>query len=598
MIQNWKQKSLAHPASWLLWLILVHGCVSVESSVPTNGQPADENELSATAHLEPQLAEVNPAQSTAAQQYELDLDSKITGHVVFPEGTPDDELCEVLLLSKSLVPSVSRFRFPNEWYEDLEQHVVARVAVDVKGDGAFEFPIPVNASGLFLVVRGRYLYSRNLAPRGMGWGTSTLDGRARTLPQVLKPELGCWVTLALQPPTDSAYVGEQLVGRDFSLNVGSANDVLGIRHRTSKIDSRLMVDFFYMEREVVYSEVNDFESLGQLAPFVLPQWELNPKQREFEHVDRGEASFPMGNLNLELHEREIQPGQHLRIDVPLVDGLALGGVVVDAVGEPLENAELSVQVGFTAGPRPVHRSYKVKTDSSGRFLFRGLEPSLTSMRIDLRGYFPLDVKYADDEVDLGRLDLRYVLRRGHVISGRVVHTDGSPAVAMPVRAFSNADILRETATDQDGSFELRGLIGESYDLHAGEDMTRSFSAARGPRVDKLDVGANTRGHRLVLKPTSHLNVSVVDETGEPMSQFEIAGSHRKLATYPLHGNYGRYGEMNIPVNTQDGHFQLLGLSAGTWDLWIKGSDGALSEMAEVVVTSSPQSVELVLPGAQ
>ena len=155
--------------------------------------------------------------------------------------------------------------------------------------------------------------------------------------------------------------------------------------------------------------------------------------------------------------------------------------VFDDAGRPLRGASVSSNV----------ENGHLTTDPDGRVLLRTSTTAPRTLRILAQGFVPATVDPVEPRAfDPPRIEVR--LERGHFITGRVVHADGTPAagvsidlldasidVATAKRALElrrerltipRAAFRDDTSTDRDGRFEFREL----------EDAPCHVAASRWP----------------------------------------------------------------------------------------------------------------------
>lgn len=179
----------------------------------------------------------------------------------------------------------------------------------------------------------------------------------------------------------------------------------------------------------------------------------------------------------------LQAGERLQHTLRAKSGQVIHGIVRSAAdGTPI------------AGARVVHLPTRVATtDAAGRFELPGFPSSQTRLALEVEadGFAPtsarLNLKSADPvELTLG-LEAR--------VSGRVVGADGTPAASAWVLVDD-----RETRTEPDGSFVVRGLApmrAPNYFVRAVGDASL---AAVAPK--ELVAGDNDWGTIVLEKPAS------------------------------------------------------------------------------------------------
>jgi RNA polymerase sigma-70 factor (ECF subfamily) len=163
-----------------------------------------------------------------------------------------------------------------------------------------------------------------------------------------------------------------------------------------------------------------------------------------------------------------------------------------------------------------------------------------------------DVRYLREFVWLrpGAREATVVLRRGAVISGRVVSESGGAVQSAWVEAFDGARQAAAASTDADGRFALVVPVGGRFDVQASLPHAINDSAPPKRSVAELhDVAAGPTD--LVLKmvrtpPTHTVDVEVVDERGAAITGLVVRAEfvgHDQFK--PLYGITGADGHARI-----------------------------------------------------
>ncbi len=151
---------------------------------------------------------------------------------------------------------------------------------------------------------------------------------------------------------------------------------------------------------------------------------------------------------------------------PLPMPVSLGGRVVDAVGQPIVGAKVTILAGrfaYAILTRAVDQDVQeVVSDQDGRFEFGNLHVGTYGLRVFHSHFVERTLRFVtSSDLELG--DLR--LEAGQTVRGRVVDEVGVPIAAAQVRSASSSpyfglnsfDQLRPSVTDAEGRFVLRGL---------------------------------------------------------------------------------------------------------------------------------------------
>lgn len=169
---------------------------------------------------------------------------------------------------------------------------------------------------------------------------------------------------------------------------------------------------------------------------------------------------------------------HLRMDVTLLAGTTIYGVVTNSKGEPLDNVELACFPHYSSLLAPMSRARTARdtrSEKDGSFAIKGLPAGNYQVMGFKEGYrFALKGKpvYPDGRSDIHglRIQLESALGEGsHSITGRVVDDEGNPVPGADVglAAFGTRNFSfggTETETGEDGSFRFEGLAKSSFML--------------------------------------------------------------------------------------------------------------------------------------
>jgi RNA polymerase sigma factor (sigma-70 family) len=252
-------------------------------------------------------------------------------------------------------------------------------------------------------------------------------------------------------------------------------------------------------------------------------------------------------------------GEHARsgVEVRLMAGAIVRGIVQDTAGKPVAGADVSVVVhGFV----PWRARRQAFTDANGKFSIGGLARR------------PVDVVAWHDSgssaivaVDFAAKrdqDVKITLAVSGAISGTVVDKSGQPigdaqVIAQPDWTGGTADRaawsvrgVQETVTDQAGAFKFAGLPDGAYRVRA---------ARPGATEAALELSAG-----VAAKPNGAPIKIVVPADGRALGKIQLADGKAPLAfTITL-------GHTNpLPFVGKDGAFALPA-AAGTYPLTVAG----------------------------
>jgi hypothetical protein len=239
----------------------------------------------------------------------------------------------------------------------------------------------------------------------------------------------------------------------------------------------------------------------------------------------------------------VEPGADTPITVVPDPHTTLRGVVRDHHGAPLPGATVVIE-------RPIEPSGwpeawdgpRVGTDADGRFVVRGLRQQMVELHVELGGRMlpwvepSLGTRWDRERIQVHshRSSIDRVLSvqtPGARLKGRVVGPDGTPRADVRVvlrhepvertehRAFDGqwSAKLRfpeepMVATDEDGRFEIAGLLDGEHELRAVDPLDGALALER--------VIAPARDVEVRLVPPARLTGRVT-HGGEPVSRFAL-----------------------------------------------------------------------------
>ena len=207
-----------------------------------------------------------------------------------------------------------------------------------------------------------------------------------------------------------------------------------------------------------------------------------------------------------------------------------GRVVIAGSERPCPGAQVSLQ---NVAKR---REYAI-ADDEGQVEFRGVLAGDYEVTVWCDGYVPLadypDIAVAEDNIG----GLVWEVNEGLAIRGLVVDQAGEPVPDIHVRARAVLDpkAARGQGTrsgnpsEDDGSFELRGLLPGRYEVSVAS--WRSRPGPLEPVTVELDGGADINDLRIVMPAVGRIRGRVVDESGAPVSgarlEAELVGSRSR-----------------------------------------------------------------------
>jgi uncharacterized GH25 family protein len=223
--------------------------------------------------------------------------------------------------------------------------------------------------------------------------------------------------------------------------------------------------------------------------------------------------------------------------ITLKAGFNVGGIVVDAEGNPISDAEISAfrywssgdDAPMKKGEGPGFGSKKTTSDSDGKWEIRDLPHELDHIMFEAKSanFIASTVNLTDPKAgeELRAETYKFVLKRGFEISGRVLDEQEKPIAGAQVwagRKYSRE--RRETKTDEEGKFTLHNLETDKGGW-AGDDGKILFSAMAdgfAPETLKQKIDTNAPAEIIFhLKPGAVISGKVVDKQGEPIEKVRV-----------------------------------------------------------------------------
>jgi protocatechuate 3,4-dioxygenase beta subunit len=288
----------------------------------------------------------------------------------------------------------------------------------------------------------------------------------------------------------------------------------------------------------------------------------------FEDLRRG-ARFDLqvdhpGHVPARVRAVEAPTQEPLRIE--LKTGRTLAGRVRSPEGKPVPQAEIFLQTGPEAGPRPLGAA-----DEEGRFRFAGVQPGTVELTVQAPGYqlSRLQDLRIPEESDVEGLEI--TLHKGSMLEVQALDSRRRPVAGAWIMAhaedFEPSLVHRGPArceTDDAGRCRLEGLSLGLYDVFA-------LSERHGRVQAKVEIAPGANQRELVFPAGVKVSGQVSDETGTP-----VAGAGLSL-------NPVASGESLETASLADGSFQFPTVGDGTYRL-----SGAAPGFAEAALPEEVQ----------
>ncbi|MFN0242310.1 MAG: carboxypeptidase regulatory-like domain-containing protein [Planctomycetota bacterium] len=426
--------------------------------------------------------------------------ASLTGRVVLPAGTPDDESVEVLVAER------------DETDEDAR-------AFPVGADGSFEVRVPSNVRFVRLVLRARYAFLREPLFLDLD------EERGRV---VLEPELGGALRARIALPEGvpiERVTGTRAVARGRVLRVTSRTTSERLVH--ARIDAEGMLE------------------LGGLAP---------DAQHVLAIARSACAPFEGGPYRVEA-------GRVREIDVTLAVGATVAGRVVDESGKPVEGCELALAALSSTA---FFDAIDATSERDGTFRIEGGAPGKTIVRARKQGFLVTRSKPVLLVAGETTKEIEIALERGGSVRGRVTWPDGSPAADASLALALGMDpgnqlaqlgsAAPRTATSaSDGTFTFDALTEGPFALAAF--ATSPSLGLCSALVERVTPGAEPID--VALAPGHALRVTVKDELGAPLDECAVEASFEYTAMIELEPRV-------TAARTAPESFELRGLRPGNW----------------------------------
>ena len=273
------------------------------------------------------------------------------------------------------------------------------------------------------------------------------------------------------------------------------------------------------------------------------------------------------------------------IEIPMVGGGTIAGVVVSSQGGAISGAEVSLQSGGDGGPRfgMGMEGQTTLSDGAGRFRFDHLGAGRYKVGASLRTEASPIIDVPMNAGDL-REDIRLALDAGVTLRGTVLGLPESERAGVMVSAQGSQDYFANTRTAADGSFEFTGVPKGTLMLRAtaGDLVFGSSHTA----VKELVIGEGQPEIATEIVFEEGLSISgTVTRQGAPVAGARVSA---------FMNSTGRQASARADEN---GVFKIVGLEPGRVNV-VAFAENFASQVNQVVELKSDTSVEMVIPTAK
>jgi protocatechuate 3,4-dioxygenase beta subunit len=205
------------------------------------------------------------------------------------------------------------------------------------------------------------------------------------------------------------------------------------------------------------------------------------------------------------------------LTVKLERAWTIGGLVVDADGNPVPNARVLLQIRF-AGTGQTGPADRLWTNSKGFWKFESVPESMTQVLAEIS-----EPKFMMVNTTLSRAKFgiapgheptgKTILKVGAVVTGKITDETGKPLAKALVRTRVGND-SRTAFTDKKGVYRLEGC---------DPGNVRIVVSAKGLASELRDVEVDPHLGPVdfQLKPGKTIRIRVLDEQGQPVSKAQI-----------------------------------------------------------------------------
>lgn len=238
-------------------------------------------------------------------------------------------------------------------------------------------------------------------------------------------------------------------------------------------------------------------------------------------------------------------------------GLVVAGTVLDESSRGIGGAEIrQFEKNPFGGVYFLPRS-SAKTEVDGRFAFRSLKPGEIVIAVQAKGFAP---EYRTIAVARHLPEIEFRLRKGEIVSGRVVDDSGNPvagATIQTVGAGADQPISWQGKTDADGRF--------LWDSAPAKALSYDVSAQGYKPTDSVLLDSSSEHEIRLIKGTEILVSGKVfdSKTKMPLDSFKVSALFNPSPT-PTKSVDGKNGEftLTLPVTRAGTSYTLLVEAAG------------------------------------
>lgn len=281
-----------------------------------------------------------------------------------------------------------------------------------------------------------------------------------------------------------------------------------------------------------------------------------------------------------------------QITITLRKGFAVSGRVVDEANKPIAKARVTPTGGmWDVGSK----DDGVVTDDKGQFTLPALAAGSHTLVASDTEHAPTrsaPVTVSDRPVS----GIVITMKAGAVLAGTVVDTKGAVVPFATVQLAGKGQegwrsVGRQTTTDKEGAFELRGLARSKFQVRAEAEVV----ASKLVDVDLVDKPA-IKDLKLVLDVAGKITGIVVDDKGTPVAEVQVNAFPDILGGASTEGL--ALAGMTSATTDGGGAFVITGLPDGGYRLWAaRAGAGDFQEWGQhgTAAKTGDSGIKIVLP---
>jgi hypothetical protein len=215
------------------------------------------------------------------------------------------------------------------------------------------------------------------------------------------------------------------------------------------------------------------------------------------------------------------------VDITVGPPCSVAGIVETEDGQPLEHTAIVAEMRLESATPGEDERYRGGTGQLNRFEINGLPPGYYRLTASNGECVPADSIMLELKPGERRADLRFAMKRGRIIEGKVTAgRTGEPVGGrfVSARLESKAGYMRSATTGPDGSFRIVGLDPGNYrmDVMALRGVM-SAGTVKGVAPDATGVIVEL-GKGVEAAPPPRFAAGTRDAFGKPPLRYEFTGT--------------------------------------------------------------------------